>query len=245
MMLLENQVALITGSGRGIGAEIARLFAQEGAQVAVHYRASRETAEALAQEIGGFAVQADLTDPQATKAMVQTVVSHYGRVDILVNNAASFAADLSFAQATWEDFAMEFAGVVGATVNPTQAAVPQMIKQGKGRIINFLATLLQRPASEYIVHTTAKSALIGLTRTLARDLGPHGITVNMVSPGMTLTEYSQSLPENVKKKVTNQTPLRRLATAEDVAKIVLFYASPLADFLTGANLAPDGGLAIF
>ena len=114
----------------------------------------------------------------------------------------------------------------------------------EGRIINFLATLIQRPAPEYVVHTTAKSALIGLTRTLARDLGPHGITVNMVSPGMTLTEYSQHLPENVKSAVQRQTPLRRLATAEDVAKVVLFYASPLADFVSGANLAPDGGLAI-
>ena len=110
--------------------------------------------------------------------------------------------------------------------------------------MNFVATLIQRPAPEYIVHTTAKSALIGLTRTLARDLGPHGITVNMVSPGMTLTDYSQSLPEDLKARVAGQTPLRRLATPEDVANVVLFYASPLADFVTGANLAPDGGLAI-
>ncbi|MBV9850726.1 MAG: SDR family oxidoreductase [Armatimonadetes bacterium] len=243
-MLLEGKVALVTGAGRGIGSEVARLFAGEGARVGVHYRSSRETAEALAREIGGVALQADLTDSAATEAMVAAALSHFGRMDVLVNNAASFAADLSFEQATWDDFQNEFAGVVGTTVNPTRAVVPIMKQQGGGRIIVFLATLLQRPVPNYVVHATAKSALIGLTRTLARDLGPHGITVNMVSPGMTLTEYSQALPEKVQDAVRRQTPLRRLATPEDVAKVVLFYASPLADFVSGANLAPDGGLAV-
>jgi 3-oxoacyl-[acyl-carrier protein] reductase len=243
-MLLENKVALVTGAGRGIGSAVARLFAAEGAKVVVHYRGSKDTAAALADEIGGLALQADLSDPRAAEALVADVLSHFGRVDVLVNNAASFAHDLSFDKATWDDFRAEFDGVVGVTVNPTRAVVPVMKEQGGGRIINFVATLLQRPAPEYIVHTTAKSALIGLTRTLARALGPHGITVNMVSPGMTLTEYSQSLPETAKTRVAQQTPLRRLATVEDVAKVVLFYASPLADFVTAANLAPDGGLAV-
>ena len=244
-MLLENKIALVTGAGRGIGAVVARRFAEEGAKVVVHYRGSRAPAEALAQEIGGIALQADLTDALATEAMVADALSHFGRIDVLVNNAASFAADLTFEAATWDDFRAEFEGVVGATVNPTKAVTPVMISQGEGRIVNFVATLVQRPAAEYVVHTTAKSALIGLTRTLARDLGPHGITVNMVSPGMTLTDYSQSLPDDVKARVSGLTPLRRLATPEDVANVVLFYASPLAGFVTGANIAPDGGLAVF
>ena len=244
-MLLENKVALVTGAGRGIGSVVARRFAEEGAKVIVHYRGSRAPAEALAQEIGGLALQADLTDGAATEAMVADALSHFGRIDALVNNAASFAADLTFEVATWDDFRAEFEGVVGATVNPTKAVAPVMIAQGEGRIVNFVATLVQRPAPEYIVHTTAKSALIGLTRSLARDLGPHGITVNMVSPGMTLTDYSQSLPDDQKQKVSALTPLRRLATPEDVANVVLFYASPLAGFVTGANIAPDGGLAVF
>jgi 3-oxoacyl-[acyl-carrier protein] reductase len=242
--LLDGKIALVTGAGRGIGSSVARLFAQQGAKVVVHYHTSDAPAQALADEIGGIALAADLTDPSATEAMVADALSHYGRIDILVNNAASFAHDIDFEHATWDDFRAEFDGVVGATVNPTKAVVPIMIEQGGGRIVNYIATLVQRPAPDYIVHTTAKSALIGLTRTLARDLGPHGITVNMVSPGMTLTDYSQSLPTAVKQAVIKQTPLRRLATAEDVAKIVLFYASPLADLVTGANIAPDGGLAI-
>jgi len=243
-MLLENKVALVTGAGRGIGAVVARRFAEEGAKVIVHYRNSREPAEALAWEVGGVALQADLTDGPATEAMVADALSHFGRIDVLVNNAASFAADLDFDRATWDDFRAEFEGVVGATVNPTKAVVPVMKDQGEGRIVNFVATLVQRPAPEYIVHTTAKSALVGLTRTLARDLGPHGITVNMVSPGMTLTDYSQGLPDDLKARVAGPTPLRRLATPEDVANVVLFYASPLAGFVTGANIAPDGGLAV-
>ncbi len=244
-MMLENKVALVTGAGRGIGTAIARRLAAEGARVVVHYRESREAAEALSEEIGGLAVQADLTEPTAAERVVAEALAHFGKLDILVNNASSFAADLPFAEASWADFQAEFDGVVGTTVLPTQAAVPVMIREGGGRIINLGATLTQRPAPEYIVHTTAKSALIGLTRTLARELGPHGITVNMVSPGMTLTEYSQNLPEDVKSKVAGLTPLRRLATPEDVADAVLFFASPQAGFVTGANLAPDGGLAIY
>lgn len=242
--LLEGKVALVTGAGRGIGMQVGRLFASQGARVVVHYRTSRDSAEALAKEVGGLALRADLTDPVAAEALVADAVSHYGQLDILVNNASSFAHGLTLETATWDDFRAEFDGVVGTTVNTTRAAVPIMKAQAGGRIINFLATLIQRPGAEYVVHTTAKSALLGLSRSLARELGPHNITVNMVSPGMTLTEYSQSLPPAVKASVAKQTPLRRLATPDDVANVVLFFASPLADFVTSANIAPDGGLAL-
>ncbi len=223
---------------------IARLFASQGARVVVHYHASCESAEDLAREINGRAVQADLTDPLAAEAMIADALSHHGQLDILINNASSFAHGLTVETATWDDFRAEFDGVVGTTVNTTRAIVPILKAQGGGRIVNFLATLIQRPAPEYVVHATAKSALLGLSRSLAKELGPHNITVNMVSPGMTLTDYSQSLPPALKASVANQTPLRRLATPDDVANVVLFFASPLADFVTSANIAPDGGLAL-
>jgi 3-oxoacyl-[acyl-carrier protein] reductase len=239
-------VAIVTGAGRGIGSEIARLFASEGARVAVHYHASRESADRIAAEIGNGAIaaQADLGDPGQAERLVREAQAAFGKVDILVNTAASFAHGLTFETATWDDYLKEFSGVVGATVNPTKAVIPLMKEAGGGRIVNFVATLVQRPAGEYIVHTTAKSALIGYTRTLAREVGPYGITVNMISPGMTLTDFSKSLPREMQERVANQTPLRRLAHSEDVARVVLFYASPLAGFVTGANIAPDGGLAI-
>ena len=244
--LLEGKIAIVTGAGRGIGSEIAKLFASEGARVVVHYNASRDGADAVAAEIGDSALvlQADLTDPQQSQRLADQAAASFGGVDILVNTAASFAHDITFEQSRWEDYAAEFAGVVGATINPTRAVVPYMKRAGGGHIVNFVATLVQRPAPEYIVHTTAKSALIGFTRSLAREVGPFGITVNMISPGMTLTQYSKALPQAVQDKVAAQTPLRRLAQSSDVARVALFYASPLAAFVSGANIAPDGGLAI-
>jgi 3-oxoacyl-[acyl-carrier protein] reductase len=242
--LLQDKVAIVTGAGRGIGTAIARLFASEGARVVVHYGSSRGSAESLASEIGGIALCADLRDPDASQKLADDALAYFGRIDILINNAAGFTPGKPFENATWPDFQNEFAGVVGVTINPTHAVLPAMKRQKYGRIVNFAATLIQRPMAEMIVHTTAKSALIGFTRTLARDLGPHGITVNLISPGMTLTDYSLSLPDDVKDRVASQTPLRRLAESDDVARLALFYASPLADFITGANVAPDGGLAV-
>ncbi|MGO8671457.1 MAG: SDR family oxidoreductase [Capsulimonadaceae bacterium] len=244
--MLADKVALITGGGRGIGAAISRRLASEGATVVIHYHTGDAPAEALVTEIGGSAValSADLRDPAAAAGVVDECVSRFGRIDILVNNAASFSHGRRFEQCAWSDFADEFEGVVGVVVNPSRAAVPHMRRQGFGRIVNTGATLLQRPVVDQIVHTTAKSALVGFTRTLARELGASGITVNMVSPGVTLTDFSQSLPDSVKDSIAARTPLRRLATPDDVAKVVLFFCSPLADFVTGANIAPDGGLAV-
>lgn len=248
-MLLENKVVLVTGAGRGMGQNVARRLAQEGAQVAIHYHRSRDAAEALAAEVGGTAFGADLTDPAQAQGLVQQTVQRFGRLDALVCNAASFAHGLTIDTATWADFQNEWNGVVGVVVNPVQAALPYLkaasVKAaGGGRIVLLMATLSTGLDAGHIVHTTAKAALVGLSRTLVRDLGPHGITVNTVSPGMTLTEYSQGLPDDVKARVARSTPLRRLATGDDIAGAVLFFLSPLADFVTGANLAPDGGLAI-
>lgn len=245
-MLLNGRVALVTGGSRGIGAATARLFASEGAAVVVHYHSGRDEAEAIAVEIGhgSIALGGDLSDPAAAQALVDEVDKGFGRLDVLVNNAASFTHGKNAETAEWADYEAEFAGVVGVTVNTTRAAIPLMKRAGYGRIVTTIATLLQRPVPDFIVHTTSKSALVGYTRTLARELGPFGITANMISPGMTLTDFSQSQPEDVKTKVAGQTPLRRLAEPDDVARIALFYASTLADFVTGAMIAPDGGLAV-
>jgi 3-oxoacyl-[acyl-carrier protein] reductase len=245
-MLLKGKTAIITGAGRGIGTSVARLFAAEGASVVVHYNHSKVDAEALAAELGrgSFAFSADLTSPEAAQGLAEMSKARLGRIDILVNCAASFASNITEETAVWSDFQKEFDGVVGATVNPVHAVVPAMKAQGYGRIVNFIATLVQRPSPEYLVHITAKSALIGYSRTIARDLGPHGITVNMISPGVTLTEFSKSLSDDVRTKIQNNTPLRRLAEPDDVAGVALFYASDLAHFVTGANIAPDGGLTV-
>ena len=247
--LLSGQKALVTGAGRGIGVHIAAQLAGHGASVALAYRHSRDGAEAAADEIrkaGGTAIllQADLTDADAADGLVRQTLSGLGGLDILVNNAAGFGPLAPFAEAPWEAIDAEWNAVVKPVYLLTRAALPHLRGQKSGRIVNLAATLIQRPASGYGAHTMAKSAILAFTHTLAREVGPDGITVNAVSPGLTLTEFSQSLPDGVKRSVEAQTPLRRLAQPDDVARAVVFFCSPLADFVTGANIAPDGGLAV-
>ncbi len=244
MGLLDGKIALVTGAGRGIGSSIARHFAAEGATVAVHYNNSAGPARQIAAEIYGAAFQADLTRQDQSEQLVTDVLKQFGRIDILVNNAASFAQAKPFVEDDWTRYTEEWNGVVGATFHPTRAVIAPMQAQGGGKIINFLATLIERPAVGYGAHTTAKSALLGLTRTLARELGPSNIRVNAVSPGMTMTQFSASLPDEERARVARLTPLRRVAEPEDVARVVLFFASDLSGFVTGSHLAPDGGLAV-
>jgi 3-oxoacyl-[acyl-carrier protein] reductase len=249
MTLLNGTRALVTGAGRGIGTAIARRLAAEGAAVALHYRNSREGAEQAAEAIratGGTAVlvSADLTDEAAAVSLVQETIEGLGGLDILVNNAAGFGPLKPLAEVTWADLDTEWEAVVKPVVTATRAALPHLRAQKHGRIVSLSATLLQRPAPGQGAHAMAKAAVLAYTRTLAREVGPDGITVNAVSPGMALTEFSKSLPEEHKEAVRLRTPLRRLATPEDVAGAVVFFCSPLADFITGANIAADGGLAV-
>jgi 3-oxoacyl-[acyl-carrier protein] reductase len=198
----------------------------------------------LAQRIGGVAVQADLRIPQDANRLVEESLSAFDCVDILVNNAASFAHASSFVDESWDTYQEEFTGVFGTAYNCISAVIPTMIAQGRGSIINFAATLIQRPAVGFGAHSCAKAAVLAMTHNFAKELGPHNITVNAVSPGMTLSDYSLSVPQEMRDKIASLTPLQRLASPEDVASICLFYASDMAKFVTGANIAPDGGLAI-
>ncbi len=250
-MLLEGSKALVSGAGRGIGTAIARMLAAEGAAVALAYRsdASGVTAHAEAAAIranGGVAaaLQADLGAAADAHRLVAEARDALGGLDVLVNNAAGFGPLGLLADADWARIDDEWRAVVRPVVNLTHAALPWLIAQGSGSIVNLAATLVERPAARYGAHTMAKAAVLAYTRTLAREVGPQGIRVNAVSPGMTLTDFSESLPDEVKKTVARQTPLRRLAQPDDVARAVVYLCSPLADFVTGANIAPDGGLAI-
>ena len=250
-MHLTSQCVLVTGAGRGLGTHIARAFALQGAQVVINYHRSAEAAQHLASELGSrsIALQADVTAPEQVQAMITAAEAHFGRpVTTVVNNALadfSFNGDARAKPDTidWPAFSAQFAGSVRAAINTTQAALPGMRAAGGGRIINIGTNLFQNPVVPYHDYTAAKAALLSLTRTLAGDLGPDGITVNMVSGGLLrTTDASAATPEAVFDYIAANTPLRQVTTPAEFADAVLFFASPWARAVTGQNLVVDGGL---
>lgn len=251
-MQFSEQIVLVTGAGRGLGKAIARAFGKAGARVVINYRKSRVPAEALVEEIGhghACAMQADVTEPAAVRAMFEQAAAHFGSpVTTVVNNAL---ADFSFngdarakaAEISWDAFSAQFEGSVHGALNTTQSATPGMRTAKFGRIINIGTNLFQNPVVPYHDYTAAKAALLSLTRTTAADLGPDGITVNMVSGGLLrTTDASAATPEAVFELIAANTPLQRVVTPVEFADAVLFFASPWARAVTGQNLVVDGGL---
>ncbi|MGY0556663.1 MULTISPECIES: 3-oxoacyl-ACP reductase [unclassified Lysobacter] len=249
---LSEQIVLVTGAGRGLGSAIACAFAAEGAKVVVNYRASREAAETLCRQIGtgrALALQADVTDAAQVAAMVAAARGHFGGpVTTVVNNAL---ADFSFngdaranaEQIDWQQFSAQFEGSVRGALNIIQAAIPGMRERGFGRVINIGTNLFQNPVVPYHDYTAAKAALLSLTRTMAADLGPAGITVNMLSGGLLrTTDASAATPEAVFDLIAASTPLQSVTTPAEFADAVLFFASPWSRAVTGQNLVVDGGL---
>jgi 3-oxoacyl-[acyl-carrier protein] reductase len=254
-MDFRDRTILVTGASRGIGAAIARAFAAEGATVVVNYRRNVEAAERVAQacrEAGGnaVAIAADVTDPDQVAAMIAEASAQAGRIDVLVNNAfAPYVFDpdrrASFEETPWSAYQSQIDGALKATFNVTQGLLPLMKRQAGGSIVNIATDLAARPSVPYHDYITAKSALIGFSRTLAAELGGFGIRVNCVAPGLTYpTDASRRTPEAVKEMLIAQTPLRRIGTVEDVAGPVLFLASSWSRFLTGQTLYCDGGLVM-
>ncbi|MCL7713659.1 3-oxoacyl-ACP reductase [Stenotrophomonas mori] len=250
-MKISEQLVLVTGAGRGLGAALARAFAREGARVLVNYHRSRDAAEALAGELGqgALALQADVRDRGAVAAMLEQAQRHFGApVATVVNNALmdfSFNGDARAKADSidWQDFSRQFEGSVQGALNTVQAALPGMRTQGFGRIINIGTNLFQNPVVPYHDYTAAKAALLSLTRTLAGDLGPDGITVNMLSGGLLrTTDASAATPEAVFDYIAANTPLRQVTTPAEFADAALFFASPWARSVTGQNLVVDGGL---
>lgn len=250
-MKIEEQLVLVTGAARGLGQHIARAFAAQGAQVIINYHRSSDAARALAKELGGngLAVQADVTDRHQVDTLMTLAQAHFGRpVTTVINNAM---ANYSFNGETrekadtisWSSFQSQFDCSVRGALNTVQAAVPGMRAQHFGRIINIGTNLIQDPVVAYHDFTAAKAALLSLTRTLAGDLGPDGITVNMVSGGLLrMTDASAATPEAVFDFVASATPLGSVTTPAELADATLIFASPWSRAVTGQNLVVDGGL---
>ncbi|MEM6531274.1 MAG: 3-oxoacyl-ACP reductase [Myxococcota bacterium] len=255
MSLLDGRVALVTGSSHGIGASIAKALAAAGASVCVNYFESESAANAVATEIeqaGGHALVAgaDVRDREQVYAMVDRVRERFGGIDIVVNNALHNyrfdpAANPRFEAMEWQQFQEQIDGTVAAAVHTVQAALPTMKTRGNGSVVNILTNLISNPVVQYHAYTTAKSAMIGLSRNLAAELGPDGIRVNMLAGGLVMTtRASEPTTEDVQGLVRSITPLRRLGEPADIAQTVVAFASDLTRFVTGQFVAIDGGLTM-
>lgn len=252
-MRIDEQVVLVTGGARGLGKAVVMAFAEEGARVVINYYQSEEKAHALKEQLGqnAIAIQADVRDRAQVQNMFVRSKEYFGKsVTTVVNNAlVNFKFDADGRKKAWEiswsDYEEQLEGAIRGALHTIQAAFLDMKNMGFGRIINIGTNLFQHPVVPYHDYTTSKAALLGFTRNMAKDLGPYGITVNMVSGGLLkMTDASATTPEEVFQFIETNTPLQKVTTPEDVANVVLFFASPWGASVTGQNLVVDGGLVM-
>ena len=243
---LADRVVLITGSSRGIGAEIAAKAGAEGAVVAIHYRESRDGADrtlARVREAGGSGdrFSADLGDGAQAERLVFDVIGRFGRIDGLVNNAGmdQRGPTLEMSPDEWEQV---IATNLTACFRTMHAAIPTMLEQGSGSIVNIASRLGQMGIAETAAYSAAKAGLIGLTRSLAREFGTKGVRINAVAPGVTLTDMTEGLVESEAGKARlRDMALGRFGRADEVAEAVIFLLSDRASLFTGQTLNPNSG----
>lgn len=247
-MDFQNKVAIVTGSSRGIGRAIVLRLAAGGARVVVNYRDSEAAAQSVVEQIkaqGGeaLAIQADVSQTDQAQALIDAAREAYGRVDILVNNAGT-TRDTLIMRMSEEDWDLVIDTNLKGTFNCIRAVSRPMIRQRYGRIVNItsVAGLAGNPGQAN--YASAKAGIIGLTKTVAKELGSRGITCNAIAPGYVATDLTADLPADVSQMAIERTPLGRMGRPEDMATAVAFLASDDAGFITGQVLAVDGGLAI-
>lgn len=246
--MLTGKIALVTGGARGIGRAIALAMAENGAQVIVNYQGSRERAEetvALIQEKGGQAeaYPCNVADYEAVEAMVKDLVSRYGHIDILVNNAG-ITRDNLIMKMSEEDFDKVLDTNLKGTFNTIRHLARQMIKQRGGKIINISSVSGVLGNAGQANYAASKAGVIGLTKTMARELASRNILVNAIAPGFVNTDMTEKLGESVKEAAVSQIPLKRFGNPEDIAEMAVFLASSKADYITGQVIHVDGGMAM-
>jgi 3-oxoacyl-[acyl-carrier protein] reductase len=235
---LEGKSALVTGGSRGIGKAIAGELGRAGASVVVGYRSGAEEAEAVANEVGGRAVQADVADADDARRLVDEA----GDIDILVNNAG-LTRDTLIARMSDEDWRSVIDTNLGGAFNTCRAAVRGMMRRRSGSIVNVSSIVGLRGNPGQTNYAASKAGIIGFTKALARELGSRGVRANVVAPGYVSTRLTEVLPEDIKEQMLAATPLGRFGDPEHVAAAVRFLSSDEASFITGEVLLVDGGLA--
>ena len=247
MFNLTGKVAVVTGSSRGIGANIVRLLAAQGAKVILNHRSSADAAEEVAAEVkenGGevLVVQADVSQFDEAQRLVKTAIDTYGQIDILVNNAGT-TRDKLIMQMKPEDWELVLQTNLSSVFNCSKACIRPMMKK-TGRIINITSVVGLAGQAGQTNYAASKAGMIGFTKSLAKEVGSRNITVNAIAPGFIPTALTNVLPEEQINAVIANTPIGRLGTVEDIATAVLFLASDEASFITGQVISVDGGLVM-
>mgnify|MGYP000845959707 CR=1 FL=1 len=248
MNRFENQIAIVTGAGRGIGEAIARRLADEGAKVACVSRSEANAAKVAAainadHPDAARAYAVDVADKSAVQAAAEQILADFGRVDVLVNNAGVTRDGLAMRMSE-EDWDLVLDTNLKGAFNFTQAVMRAMIKQRSGRVINIASVAGLMGNAGQANYAASKAGLIGLTKTLARELASRSITVNAVAPGFIKTDMTDVLPDNVKNGVVGAIPMGRFGEPEDIAAAVAFLAGPEARYITGQTLTVDGGMVM-
>ena len=246
--MLTGKVALVTGASRGIGKQIAITLAEYGASVIVNYNGSKEKAEAVVAEIkekGGSAsvYGCNISDYAAVEAMMKELLEEYGKIDILVNNAV-ITKDGLLMKMSEEDYDAVLDTNLKGTFNCIKHISRQMLKQKSGRIINLSSVVGVYGNAGQVNYSASKAGVIGITKSVAKELGSRGITVNAVAPGFIVTEMTDAMPEDAKKQVAEHIAMKRLGDVKDVAETVAFLASDKAAYVTGQVICVDGGMSM-
>lgn len=246
--MLKNKIALITGAGRGIGRAIAIALAKEGAEVVINYNGSEERAKEVKQTIEENSGKASIykcnvSDFVACEAMIKDIVKEYGHLDILVNNAG-ITKDGLIMKMKEEDFDSVLNVNLKGTFNTIRHSARQMLKQRSGKIINISSVSGILGNVGQANYAASKAGVIGLTKTMARELGSRGITVNAIAPGFVDTEMTEVLSEEIRENACKQIILGRFGKPEDIANTAVFLASDKADYITGQVISVDGGMNV-
>ncbi len=234
---------LVNGGSRGIGRAIVELFTERGYNVAFTYNNSINEANELSRKTGALAIKADSASESEVNIAVATVEEKIGRVDILINNAAISGSGL-FTEVSYEEWRRMFAVNLDGAFLYSKRVLPEMIREHSGRIINISSMWGITGASCEVNYSATKAAIIGMTKALAKEVGPSGITVNCIAPGLIDTDMNKNLSEDDVQSLVDETPLSRIGTPRDVAEAALFLAGESSSFITGEVLNVNGGFLI-